>query len=515
MRGHRKNLLILLCAPLLLVPNSLSALTFSGNVLKDFPQEACFDDPGVVDVGVPIPPFPAGTVSGFDVDEICLLYDKPSDTLYVGALTFSYSGSGLPIIFGDADGDGDPGGTSATLAAQGGEDHPDLADEEFFSLIFDFDSDFGTDPEVIAGLSAERQLLGGFRVSEVALPHPGVNFSLLSSYYGAVVPASSGSAVFQSPSSLAPHLEFTVTGFSVLPGFPNLQLSNPDETIGLIFKSGSIGDDGIGDEDIQIFLFLKEFFDQDGDNIPDAEDNDSDNDGIPNPTEQDLDGIDTDGDCHVSSEEAAASGLDTDGDGDIDANDGFVPTDTDGDGTPDYLDTDADGDTILDIDEADNAPFDDDGDRSISPEELADIDNGGNYPGGNGNGCLNDNDELPDTDNDGVPDYRDPDTDGDGIPDSDEAGDADPQTPPVDTDDDGTPDYRDPDSDGDGLNDDDEINIGTDPKDPDSDDDGILDGDDKDPLFPGDGIDPDVNIPNSGEEVQFQGSGFGGCSLIR
>ncbi|MEO0323980.1 MAG: hypothetical protein AAF447_13555 [Myxococcota bacterium] len=60
---------------------------------------------------------------------------------------------------------------------------------------------------------------------------------------------------------------------------------------------------------------------------------------------------------------------------------------------------------------------------------------------------------MLDTDGDGVPDFEDTDSDGDGISDADEAGDADPATPPVDSDRDGTPDLRDLDSDADGLTD--------------------------------------------------------------
>jgi len=58
---------------------------------------------------------------------------------------------------------------------------------------------------------------------------------------------------------------------------------------------------------------------------------------------------------------------------------------------------------------------------------------------------------APDTDNDGRPDVLDGDNDGDGILDLDEAGDTDPNTPPIDTDKDGTPDYDDLDSDADGI----------------------------------------------------------------
>jgi len=495
------------------------AVTFTGNTDADFPPEACFDDPGGLSVGVPAT-FPAGTISGWDVQKICFLYNRPSDTLFVGVRTFD-NGGGTHIIFGDADADGNPGGTSAELAANSGTDYPNLSTKEFFALVLDFDADaanLGQTPEAVAGVTDSQQLPAGYRVSEVAQPPLDVDFSFSGAYYGAPITTSGTSSVFVSPSSGAPHLEFAITGFSLLPGFASIPPSDPDGDIGLVFKDGSLGDDGIGEEDIRVFLKTKDFFDDDGDDVPNGQDIDSDNDGIPDITEQNLDGNDGDGSCLLSPAEAAASGHDLNGDGDVDANDGFIPPDTDGDGIPDYLDVDTDGDGICDIWEADTSPFDADGDHSISPGELVNIDVGGNFNGGNGDGCLHGG-ELPDTDGDGTPDYRDGDSDGDDIPDSVEGGpSAQNCGPPRDTDGDGIPDYRDPDSDNDGLPDGQEVEIGTDPLNPDSDGDGVSDGTEvaqgHDPLYPGEGLDPDINVPNAGQAVQVQGSGFGSCSLM-
>ncbi len=515
MKGFFKKLPFFLTLGAFFVASTSFALSFTGNTDNDFPPEACFDDPGGQSVGVPAT-FPAGTISGWDVKQICFLYNKPADTLFVGVRTFDNATTGLPIIFGDADGDGNPGGTSPALAANSGADYPDLSIKEYFDLVLDFDAtsgNLGAVPEVVAGIFAGQQAPGGFRVSQVAIPPLDVDLSFESAYYGSIIASSSSSAMFGSPSAAAPHLEFTITAFSQLPGFASINQKDPDGKIGLIFKDGSLGDDGIGDEDIRVFLPTKNFFDNDGDNIPNSADTDSDNDGIPDITEQNLDPSDTNHSCSLDPSEVVATGLDHNGDGDIDSNDGFVPPDTDGDGIPDYLDTDSDNDGICDIWEANNSPFDLNGDHSISPQELIHIDTAGNYPGGNSDGCLEHN-ELPDTDGDGIPDYRDPDSDGDGIPDSVEAGaSAKNCGPPVDTDGDGIPDYRDTDSDNDGLPDAVEHKIGTDPLNPDSDGDGIPDGKDPDPLTPGNGVDPDVNLPNSGNLVQIQGSGFGGCSL--
>ena len=130
---------------------------------------------------------------------------------------------------------------------------------------------------------------------------------------------------------------------------------------------------------------------------------------------------------------------------------GLNPVDTDSDGTADTRDLDSDGDGINDIIEAGGTDADNDGqidnfidispkdglDDSLaaSPLPLPDSDNNG-IPDYRDNGDL---------DNDGITDTDDLDTDNDGIPDSIE-GDA-----STDSDGDGIPDYRDLDSDNDGL----------------------------------------------------------------
>ena len=176
--------------------------------------------------------------------------------------------------------------------------------------------------------------------------------------------------------------------------------------------------------------------------------------------------------------------LDSDGDTIPDEVEGT--NDTDGDGTPDYLDSDTDNDGIPDSveagdDDPSTAPVDSDGDGSWDTRDpdsdnncvLDSQESGGATPTDtDGDGTPdyadsdNDGDGIPDTaeigstcypvdtDGDGVPDYVDSDSDDDGVADADEAG-ADPSRP-ADTDGDGTPDYLDLDADGDGLSDADE-----------------------------------------------------------
>src|SRR5579885_88765 len=132
-------------------PAALHAISFTGNTDVDFPPEACFDDPNGQNVGIPANA-PANTISGWDVKKICFIYSKPADTLYVGIRTFDNVGSNTPIIFGDADGDGNPGGTSSWLNANSGVDYPNLSVEEYFALVLDFDAtpaNLGVTPEVV------------------------------------------------------------------------------------------------------------------------------------------------------------------------------------------------------------------------------------------------------------------------------------------------------------------------------------------------------------------------------
>ena len=182
--------------------------------------------------------------------------------------------------------------------------------------------------------------------------------------------------------------------------------------------------------------------DTDGDGIPDFEDLDSDNDGIPDAIEACGDITLTLEDCTLDSN-GDAEYLDEDGDG---CSDGLVanycsdaPIDTDGDGTPDYLDLDSDGDGCADNLEAVTDGFG----TSEDTYTAGTVDNFGLLTSGISGDCpvpattaYTDNTDTvacdeptdpceldgPDKDNDGVADGDDLDTDNDGIPDSVEFG---------------------------------------------------------------------------------------------
>ena len=204
---------------------------------------------------------------------------------------------------------------------------------------------------------------------------------------------------------------------------------------------------------------------------------DTDGDGTPNylDTDSDNDGID---DSVEGTTDTDGDGIpnyldtDSDGDGTLDVNDDFPldsteDLDTDGDSTGDNTDTDDDGDGTLDV--SDDFPLD----------STEDTDTDGDGIGNNtdtdddGDGISDIVEGTTDTDGDGILDCLDTDSDNDGIDDSVEGT--------TDTDGDSIPNYLDTDSDGDGISDSIEGNIDTDVDgipnylDLDSDGDGISD----------------------------------------
>ncbi|MFY9158217.1 putative Ig domain-containing protein [Aquirufa ecclesiirivi] len=187
--------------------------------------------------------------------------------------------------------------------------------------------------------------------------------------------------------------------------------------------------------------------DYDGDGIPNFQDPDSDNDGILDSIEKN---IDSDGDGIPNYLD-----LDSDNDGILDRTEGS--SDRDGDGTPNYLDLDSDGDSILDAWEATDSSR-----GVIDPNYNGRVDQNGAFIDNNKNGLADfleaNPAPIPDTDKDGTADFLDLDSDGDSLLDSKELT--------ADPDGDGRPNYRDLDSDGDWLGDSDE-------RDSDNDGDGI------------------------------------------
>ena len=226
--------------------------------------------------------------------------------------------------------------------------------------------------------------------------------------------------------------------------------------------------------------------DTDGDGLADFLDPDSDNDGIPDADEDTglppLSGADTDNDGIDDAVDVdSTGGLDTNGNG---IDDSFEPSDLDGDGIPDYLDTDSDNDGIPDVVEG-NADSDGDGipdfkDRDSDNDGIPDIIEDRNTPVLSGSDSDQDGiDDAIDVDNTGGTDL-----DGDGIDDA---------RAPTDSDSNAIPDHLDPDSNNDGVPDAFGVPSTPAPSGNDSDADGIDDAIDVDNTggndFNGDGID--------------------------
>lgn len=219
-------------ALLVLATTASAQFVQTGNVQADFPAANQFADPGGIDVGVP--PLLAGNVSGWDMENVALLYDELTDTLHVGIDVFDPMGT--TGIAGDADGDGDPGMSSSGLVNSGGIDRPDMEGTESFTFGLDLDADGNLD--VIAGLPIGQDING----YTVALFNGSIFAPFLA--FGAALPMNTGT-VFASPSASAPDLEFTITNLSSLVA----QFHQPGQTtIGIHAFMGSQEDDGIGED---------------------------------------------------------------------------------------------------------------------------------------------------------------------------------------------------------------------------------------------------------------------------
>lgn len=225
--------------------------TLTGDASADFagyPKVYNIFDPQ--DVGLP-PSAPSGTISGWDISRVRMWYDGSNDVLYVGLECFG-------VICGDADGDGNPGGTSGWLASEGGTDEPNLGGSESIAFFFDTDRDGNFD--VVAGVSSfAGDDLSDFDLylynpANLAGPHP--NPAYFGSFYdvapGNRLPNSHTLAFPQQPGQ--PDFEFAIHDFSTLPGIEVVENdpANPtDNTVsfGIDIRTGAaFQDDGIGEQ---------------------------------------------------------------------------------------------------------------------------------------------------------------------------------------------------------------------------------------------------------------------------
>ncbi len=267
--------------------------------------------------------------------------------------------------------------------------------------------------------------------------------------------------------------------------------------------------------------------DSDNDGIPDAIDSDVNGDGVvDNGVDSDGDGIIDIADVDVDGDGVPDNGVDFDGDGINDAydpdddNDGLPDSkdpnsfnhDSDGDGIPDGVDVDIDGNGVADNGvDSDGDGINDTSDVDVNGDGVAD-----NGVDSDGDGINDEEDPIDnrlDNDSDGLPDTIDPndsesDIDGDGISDGADA-DIDGNgviDNGIDTDRDGVNDLNDLDDDNDGLSD----SLDPNSTNVDTDGDGIPDGADADIDGDGvldNGVDSDGDGINDTSDVDVNGDG--------
>lgn len=209
-------------------PQAGETVTFTGDASADFQG---FDNQITVtdDNDVGLPPFFPFPFSGWDINNVHFVYDQINDDLYVGIDTFG--------IFGDADGDGNPGAPSLDLIIRGGTDFADLGQSEVFHLFIDLTDDNTLNPEFVIGVQSGDDITD-FGLYEVSV------FNGLSTTYGAQIVG--GSTLFANPDASNPDLEFILNDL-----FLNLGLDIGDgDTFETYIITGSFQDDGIGEDEI-------------------------------------------------------------------------------------------------------------------------------------------------------------------------------------------------------------------------------------------------------------------------
>jgi hypothetical protein len=155
-----------------------------------------------------------GWVSGWAISSVNMSYNPTGNTLYVGLSSFIEPALKNYAIFGDADGNGNPGGASPQMTAAGGVDPPNLGGDKAVALAIaaaNPNTTPGT-PTIIAGVPAEKSLAGsgidGFTVAKF-----NGSAGMLQNDFGTALSGVTGNLAFN-PSTAHPELEFSISNFS-------------------------------------------------------------------------------------------------------------------------------------------------------------------------------------------------------------------------------------------------------------------------------------------------------------
>lgn len=362
------------------------AFEFSGNATNDFSVvQNCLEDTGGLaglDVGMPSPV--QNNISGFDIERVCFFYDSAEDALYVAIQTFD------DVIFGDADGDGDPAGVASGYT---GQDFANLGSTESVVLAIDIDGDSlasafdASTIDAVIGVSSSNSL------TEIGAFAPAAAFNTFNPAAGFGATRVATVEAFMSPDAANKDLEFRVESFSSMGTFAQKPV--------LMIFAGSTAASGIGTdflpdpgESIEVSIF-------DGDEDTLNDDDELSEGTDPADTDSDDDAL-TDGTEVHGSNPTDPLNPDTDGDacldGTEDANHDGTRDATESD--PNVSDTDADalGDCIEVSGNNPTDPTDADSDDDTCTDGEEDLNQNGNLDDGESNP------NIADTDGGGVTD---------------------------------------------------------------------------------------------------------------
>jgi hypothetical protein len=194
------------------------AINFTGFVNNDFnpaTHPGTYIIPGFPQSYVAQPAWMTqqGWVTGWNIQDIALNYNKATDTLYVGVQMYNNTPAG------NVDGNGKPGQPDPRLVAQGGSDPAHVGG--LGSITIGIDTNNGGHATVVAGIPEFKYPAGvatGLDGFAVALRNPdSAPYGSMQAQYGQILYNNMGNLAFD-PSAQHPGFEFTIKNFSQLPG---------------------------------------------------------------------------------------------------------------------------------------------------------------------------------------------------------------------------------------------------------------------------------------------------------
>lgn len=360
-------------------------VVLTGHVATDFATiQNCYLDEGGQDIGLPV----GVTSTGLDINQVCFYYDGQRDELLVGVDSFDGT------IFGDVDGDGNPGNSSHARIS----DFDELGGTETFVISMDLDGDSVATEDSTFDATTVDALIGvsdGDDLTRLGAYHPADNYSPNDPGSGFGLRLLVDIELYASPNATEPDLEFTVRDFSTLAtviGGTMIEQPYLQVYTGSAAAAG-IGTDFLPAPGVSVAYHL---YDGDDDGIRDWQefqigtdpiDPDTDGDGVtdgvevfgefptdPTASDSDGDGLldgdeDVNGNGVVDAGETDPNNPDTDGD---DISDGVEVT---GVNATSPVSSDSDGDGLSDSEEDKNK----NGQIDVGETDpnLADTDGGG------------------------------------------------------------------------------------------------------------------------------------------